>query len=214
MSYDYDLDAPLVAQVPPEVPYCAGLVVPPHVQQWGFVLRPRMFNVNSFTVQNSFGQPVVQVRGKLFSMHAKTLISTMDGAPILEVSRKVMGFHSTHYLKDPSGRTVATARRRLATMRPKIELYAGQAYDKPENLMLTMKGDFIGYRHSCVNARGEVVAKAIEMNPLNFGPTFFDSYLVDVASGVESLFILAMCIISEELHEERQRNNQSQMAYY
>jgi len=59
----------------------------------------------------------------------------------------MMGFLSTHYLRDPgTGSIDATVRRRCSTFRPNIQLHWGEKYEYPKSLMITMEGDFFAYR--------------------------------------------------------------------
>lgn len=214
MSYNPAFDGPLLQQAPPSKPFCERLVVPQHAGQWGFILQQRLFSLsgNDFTVRNLFGQDVVVVSGKMFSMSRRTMIRGVDGSPIVEISKKILGFHSTHYLTNPaSGKIIATARLRLSSFFPMIELYEGEAYDQPAALMLTLGGDVFGFRWSVINKYSQCVAKAVHTGGFAGGFNTYgynvcpDTYMVDVAAGVDSTFILALIIIMEEIHEERER---------
>jgi uncharacterized protein YxjI len=155
-------------------------------------------------VRNLMGQNVVVISGKVFSLSNSTMVRGVDGSPILEISRKMFGFHSTHYLTNPTtGKIVATARKRLGTFEPKIELYEGEAYDQPAALMLTLGGDIFGFRWSVINKYEQCVAKSVQTGGFFLGP---DTYMVDVAAGVDSIFILALAIIMDEILEQRRRS--------
>jgi uncharacterized protein YxjI len=200
-------------QAPPSKPYCPGLVVPQHAGQWGFILQPRLFSMsgNDFTVRNLMGQNVVVISGKVFSLSNSTMVRGVDGSPVVEIRRKMFGFHSTHYLTNPTtGKIVATARKRLGTFYPKIELYEGEAYDQPAALMLTLGGDVDGFRWSVINKYEQCVAKAVQtggffarLRQHFLGP---DAYMVNVAAGVDSIFILALVIIMDSIQEEQRRS--------
>jgi uncharacterized protein YxjI len=206
MSYNPAFDGPLMMQAPPSNPFCGGLVVPQHAGQWGFLLQQRLFSMsgNDFTVRNLLGQNVVVISGKVFSLSKRTMVRGVDGSPIVEISKKLVGFHSTHYLTNPTtGQIIATARKRLGTFYPKIELYEGEAYDQPAALMLTLGGDVFGFRWSVINKYDQCVAKAVQTGGFFMGP---DTYMVDVAAGVDSIFILALVIIMDEIQEARRRS--------
>jgi hypothetical protein len=147
MSYNPAFDGPLIQQAPPSKPCCDRLVVPQHAGAWGFILQQRLFSMsgNDFTVRNMLGQDIVVVSGKVFSLSRRTMMRSVDGSPIVEISKKILGFHSTHFLTNPAtGKVIATARMRISSFFPTIELYEGEAYDQPAALLFTLGGDIFG----------------------------------------------------------------------
>ena len=217
-QYSALLDLPITPRQPPDVPVCPELVVPPHQQQWGFILKPAMFSAtgNDFNILNQLGQPVAIVRGKYFSLHDKQMILNASGLPLLQMEKKLFGVHHTYYLKDPiNGMTIATIRSRLSLFTPIYELYRGEDYDNPQNFIWRMQGDFFSMRYSILDLNGPI-ARA-EANPFtqfnNFGINGFnynETYFVEVASGVESILVLAMCLVADEVRAEEMRRREEQ----
>jgi uncharacterized protein YxjI len=218
MSYNPAFDGPLIQQAPPCKPYwsCRS------TGAWGFILQQRLFSLsgNDFKVRNMLGQDVVVVSGKVLTLSRRTMIRGVDGSPIVEISKKILGFHSTHYLTNPAtGKVIATARLRLSSYFPRIELYEGEAYDQPAALMFTLGGDIFGFRWSVISKYNQCVAKAVHTSGFAGGFNTYgynimpDTYMVDVAAGVDSIFVLALVVIMEEIHEEREDSARSRSSF-
>ncbi len=217
-AYNVVADYPISPRQPPQVPICPELVVPPYQQQWGFILKPAMFSAtgNDFTVMNQLGQPIAIVRGKFFSLHDKQQILSPTGVPLLQMEKKLFGLHHTYYLTDPrTNMIVGTIRKRITLFTPVYELYRGEQYDDPNNLIWRMQGDFFSMRYSILDLNGPI-AKA-QANPFsqftNFGMNglnFNETYFVEVASGVESILALAMCLVADEVRAEQIREQQNE----
>mmetsp|Transcript_13643 Transcript_13643/g.22266 ORF Transcript_13643/g.22266 Transcript_13643/m.22266 type:complete len:265 (-) Transcript_13643:2030-2824(-) len=202
----------LVPQAPPATSMCPQLVVPNHTAQWGFRLRPRLFSLsgNDFTVKNHLGQDVVRIQGKLFSLSNKTMITGLSGGPIVEIKKKLFSLHNKHHLTDPrNGQIIATVKKRITFGYNEYQLYAGYENFSPGNLMFSMKGDIFGLNWTIVAPNGQCVARAVNpnalINDMLFQNRLLDEYFVDIAPGVDSLYVLALVLVAEEVHEEGQR---------
>jgi uncharacterized protein YxjI len=187
-------------------------VVPSHVSQWGFVLQPDLFSNsgNDFIVTNQDGRPIVMVRGKKFSLHDKRIIfSAKTRQPLLYLEKKLLGVHHTYHLIDPvHGEVViGTIRKRLRKHHNHavFELFRGEGTDR-KDLIWTMQGDFYNYKYFISDDYG-LVARAgsnphIRSTTLGKNDHNNDPFFVEVASGVEALLVLALCLVAEETRAE------------
>ncbi|MCR5413261.1 MAG: LURP-one-related family protein [Kiritimatiellae bacterium] len=75
------------------------------------------------TVKDMDGNDVLKVKGKMFSFRKQKFLTTMADEPLYTVRNKLLSlFGRTAFVLDPSGKTVATVRRKLLSLSSKFQV--------------------------------------------------------------------------------------------
>mmetsp|Transcript_18488 Transcript_18488/g.40016 ORF Transcript_18488/g.40016 Transcript_18488/m.40016 type:complete len:232 (+) Transcript_18488:71-766(+) len=202
---DLENDDPLISQVGKsnDLPYFKDMVVPETLETWGMFLQRSRFLWRSrhFTVTNTRGEKVLNVRGENGGfLNPLTQISGLDNRPIMTITSDWFSWRKIHYLVDPyTQRTVATARLSTAkSWQTTIKLFRKKHYENSSELLLEMRGSFSTFTWLILNNRGENIAR------VNGGATSRTKHYVEIAPGVDAMFVLALVLVAEELSESRQ----------
>jgi uncharacterized protein YxjI len=143
------------------------------------------------------------IREKMFRLGEDSDITNESGEPVLQVDGKIMSLHQRLILRDPAGREVAQVHRKLAAFRPTYEITIdgknvaevcqhlftpfGErlTIDVPGAGDMGISGDLFG--HEFTIQRDGQTAATISKRWLSLTA----SYAVDVAPGENDLLILA-----------------------
>ena len=143
------------------------------------------------------------IREQMFRLAEDSDITNESGQPVLQVEGKIMSLHSRLILRDPDGREVAQVHRKLAALRPTYEITIGgknaaevrQHLFSPFHERLTIdlpgagdmeiSGDVLS--HEFTIQRDGHTAATISKRWISLTA----SYAVDVAPGENDLLILA-----------------------
>jgi len=204
------LDLPITPRQPPATSIYPPMLAPQIGSQWGFVLRPAMFSITGedFRVTDQTNQHLANVSGTYFSIHDKqTIKNPTTGEHIIVMEKLILAVHKTYILKDVAGVVVATIMKKFTFFTQQFCLYRGEVCDD-STLLYTMMGDFFSFRYSIVDATGPI-ARA-QANPFSQLFNFNDneSYFVEVAPGIDSVLVLAMCLVADEVHAEQEKEQQ------
>jgi len=156
------------------------------------------------------------IRERFFRLGEDSEITDEHGQPVLQVDGKVLSLHNRLVLRDPGGREVAQVHRKLVAMRPtyRISIAGQQAAEirkrlftpfgdrftidvpGPDDLELT--GDLFDHEFS-IRRGGQTVATVSKR-----WFSMRDTYAVDVAAGQDDLLILAS-VLALDLAEDEER---------
>ena len=158
------------------------------------------------------------IRERFFRLGEDSDITDEQGRPVLQVDGKVLTLHDRLVLRDPAGREVAQVHRKLVALRPTYQISAGGqevaevrkhfltpfrdrfTIDIPGPDDLEMTGDL--FDHEYTIRRGEQTVATVSKRWFSVR----DTYAVDVAPGEDDLLILAS-VLALDLAEDREREH-------
>jgi uncharacterized protein YxjI len=156
------------------------------------------------------------IRERFFRLGEDSDITDEAGRPVLQVDGKVLTLHDTLVLRDPQGQEVARVRRRLLALRPTYEISArGQelaevrkhfftpfvdrfTIDIPGPDDLELKGSLLD--HEFTIRRGRQTVATVSKRWFSITET----YGVEIAEGEDWLVILA-AVLALDLAEDKER---------
>jgi uncharacterized protein YxjI len=157
------------------------------------------------------------IREKMFRLAEDSDITNESGQPVLQVDGKIMSLHQRLILRDPAGREVAQVHRKLAALRPTYEItidgknaaevrqhlfspfHERLTIDLPGAGDMEISGDVLS--HEFTIQRDGQTAATISKRWLSLTA----SYAVNIAPGENDLLILA-CVLALDLAVDRQRH--------
>jgi uncharacterized protein YxjI len=143
------------------------------------------------------------IRERMFRLGEDSDITDEAGRPVLQVDGKVLSLHNRLVLRDPAGREVGQVHRKLAALRPTYQIAIGGkdvaevrkhlftpfgerfTIDVPGPSDLELSGDLFSHEFT-IERDGQTVA-TISKRWLSMT----DSYAVDIAPGEGDVLILA-----------------------
>ena len=145
-----------------------------------YVIRERMFRLGEDSdITNESGEPVLQVDGKIMSLHQRLILRDPAGREVAQVHRKLAALRPTYEITI-DGKNVAEVRQHLFTpFRERLTI------DGPGASDLEISGDL--FSHEFTIQRDGQTAATISKRWLSLTA----SYAVDVAPGENDLLILA-----------------------
>ena len=158
-----------------------------------YLIRERFFRLGEDSeVTDEQGRPVLQVDGKVLSLHDRLVIRDPDGNQVAQVRRKLVALRPTYQL-EVGGEQAAEVRKRLFT--PFGDRFT---IDVPGPEDLEVRGDLFDHEFS-IRRGGETVATVSKR-----WFSLRDTYAVEVAPGQDELLILA-AVLALDLAEDRER---------
>jgi uncharacterized protein YxjI len=157
------------------------------------------------------------IRERFFRLGDDSQVTDEHGRPVLEVDGKVLSLHDRLVLRDPKGTEVAQVHRKLVALRPTYEVtVAGQevaevrkhlftpfrdrfTIDVPGPDDLEMTGDLFDHEYDI--RRGDQTVATVSKRWFSMR----DTYAVDVAPGQDDVLILAS-VLALDLAEDRERD--------
>ena len=157
-----------------------------------YVIREKMFRLGEDSdITNESGQPVLQVDGKIMSLHQRLILRHPAGREVAQVHRKLVAFRPTYEITI-DGKNVAEVRQHLFT-----PFHERLTIDVPGAGDMEISGDL--FSHEFTIQRDGRTAATISKRWLSLTA----SYAVDIASGVNDLLILAT-VLALDLALDRQ----------
>jgi uncharacterized protein YxjI len=156
------------------------------------------------------------IRERFFRLGEDSDVTNEQGRPVLQVDGKVLSLHDRLVLRDPAGQEVAQVHRKLVALRPTYRITVGgqQAAEVRKHLFtpfgdrftidvpgpddLEMTGDLLD--HEFTIRRGDQTVATVSKRWFSVR----DTYAVDVAEGEDDLLILAS-VLALDLAEDRER---------
>jgi uncharacterized protein YxjI len=161
-----------------------------------YLIRERFFRLGEDSdITDEQGRPVLQVDGKVLTLHDRLVLRDPNGQEVAQVHRKLVALRPT-YEVSVGGREVAEVRKRLFT--PFGDRFT---IDLPGPDDLEMTGDLLD--HEFTIRRGDQMVATIAKRWFSMR----DTYAVDVAAGQDDLLILA-CVLALDLAEDRERRQE------
>jgi uncharacterized protein YxjI len=157
------------------------------------------------------------IRERFFRLGEDSQVTDEHGRPVLEVDGKVLSLHDRLVLRDPQGTEVAQVHRKLVALRPTYEVtVAGQevaevrkhlftpfrdrfTIDVPGPDDLEMTGDLFDHEYDI--RRGDQTVATVSKRCFSVR----DTYAVDVAPGQDDVLVLAS-VLALDLAEDRERD--------
>jgi uncharacterized protein YxjI len=157
------------------------------------------------------------IRERFFRLGEDSQVTDEHGRPVLEVDGKVLSLHDRLVLRDPQGTEVAQVHRKLVALRPTYEVtVAGQevaevrkhlftpfrdrfTIDVPGPDDLEMTGDLFDHEYDI--RRGDQTVATVSKRWFSMR----DTYAVDVAPGQDDVLVLAS-VLALDLAEDRERD--------
>ena len=158
-----------------------------------YIIREKFFHIGEdSTILNEAGQPVLEVDGKVLSLHDRLIVRDMAGNEVVTIHRRLLALRPTYEISR-GGDTLATFRKRFFS--PFVDRFT---VDIPGPDDLEMTGSLFEHEYT-ISRAGQVVAA---VSKSWFSLT--DTYGVDIAPGQDDPLILA-CVLALDLAEDRER---------
>jgi uncharacterized protein YxjI len=156
------------------------------------------------------------IRERFFRLGEDSDVTNEQGRPVLQVDGKVLSLHDRLVLRDPAGQEVAQVHRKLVALRPTYRITVGGqqgaevrkhlftpfgdrlTIDVPGPDDLEMTGDLLD--HEFTIRRGDQTVATVSKRWFSVR----DTYAVDVVEGEDDLLILAS-VLALDLAEDRER---------
>jgi uncharacterized protein YxjI len=159
-----------------------------------YLIRERFFRLGEDSqVTDEHGRPVLEVDGKVLSLHDRLVLRDPEGTEVAQVHRKLVALRPTYEIS-VAGQEVAEVRKHLFTpFRDRFTI------DVPGPDDLEMTGDL--FDHEYAIRRGDQTVATVSKRWFSMR----DTYAVDVAPGQDDVLILAS-VLALDLAEDRERD--------
>ncbi len=157
-----------------------------------YTIREKFFRLGEdSTILNEAGQPVLEVDGKVLSLHDRLIIRDLTGNEVVNIHRRLFTLRPTYEITR-GGETLATFRKHFFS--PFVDRFT---VDIPGPDDLEMTGSLFEHEYS-ISRGGQVV---VVVSKRWFSLT--DTYGVEIAPGQDDALILA-CVLALDLAEDRE----------
>ncbi len=155
-----------------------------------YIIREKFFRLTEDSViQNEQGAPILQVKGKIFSLHHTLVLMDLAGNELATVNKQIISltpkFHITRH-----GEEAATVRKRLIS--PFVDRFIVDI-PGPDDLEIT--GSLFEHNFS-IERNGTVIATVSKQ-----WVALTDTYGVETAAGEDDVLILAV-VLAIDLTED------------
>ena len=158
-----------------------------------YVIREKFFHLGEdSTILNEAGQPILEVDGKVLSLHNRLVIRDRNGNEVASVQRKLLALRPTYEISR-AGQELATVRKHLIS--PFVDRFTIDV-PGPDDLHIT--GSLFEHEYT-ITRGGQLVAT---VSKRWFSLT--DTYGVDIAPYQDDVLILAS-VLALDLAEDRER---------
>lgn len=157
---------------------------------------------DDFSIKDMYGRAFFKIDRTYFSWRQKKTLLDLYGNPIWSMKHGFMRYT----VNDPQGNQVCTVQKtsffgRMAVQCTVTNRSTGQ------RLTITMKGDFFARQAGIfIGDKDHGICIAKLSHPITMTNTFSsrDEYFVEIAPGVDSSFIVLMCLVFDEIcHEDK-----------
>lgn len=158
-----------------------------------YLIREKLFHLGKdSTIMNEAGQPVLEVDGKVLSLHNRLIMRDMYGNEVANIHRRLIALHPTYEITR-GGQELAEIRKRLIS--PFVDRFI---IDIPGPNDLEITGSIFEHEFT-IKCGGQVVATASKR-----WFSLRETYGVDIAPDQDDVLILAS-VLALELAEDRER---------
>jgi uncharacterized protein YxjI len=163
-----------------------------------YQVREKLFRLGEDNdILNDAGQPVLQVDGKVFSIHGLMLVNDLTGAEVGRVSRKLVSWRPTYEIALTSGVTAELHQRFTGPFHPKWNFSVSGGEE------MEMSGNFTGHDF-ILTVNGQTVATVSKA-----WISLADSYGVDIVEGQNDLLILCG-VLALEAEQDRAEHDRGE----
>ena len=155
-----------------------------------YIIREKLFRLGEdSSIMNEVGQPVLEVDGKVLSLHNRLIVRDTRGNEVVRVQRRLITIRPTYeIIRD--GQELAEVRKHLIS--PFVDRYTVDI-PGPDDLYIT--GSLLEHEYTFTR-RDQVIATVSKR-----WFTVQATYGVDIAPGQDDLLILA-CVLALDLAED------------
>jgi len=158
-----------------------------------YVMSSKWSLVEHFIITDDSGSPIFDVRGNL-GLSQRLTLRDQSGRELAEIKKHLM---STGHDILMGGQCVAEVRH---------EGFFGEHYEIDSSFgRLTAKGSFTGWDYS-ISERGQQIATISRELALR------EKFSVDIVGGVNDVFVLAVVLTIDAIHDERRRSQRQAKA--
>lgn len=158
-----------------------------------YLIREKLFHLGKdSTIMNEAGQPILEVDGKVLSLHNRLIVRDMYGNEVANIHRRLIALRPTYEITR-GGQELAEVRKRLIS--PFVDRFV---IDIPGPNDLEITGSIFEHEFT-IKLGGQVVATASKR-----WFSLRETYGVDIAPGQDDVLILAS-VLALELAEDRER---------
>lgn len=160
-----------------------------------FIIKQKILSLSdSFVIHDENKNPAYKVEGRLFSFGDKLKIYNMNNEEQVYIEQKLFKLLPEYHLFE-KGQRVAVVKKEFTLFKPRFNI---ESISGP----YTVDGNLFAYNFRVLK-EGVVVAR---VDKAFFA--FRDTYSVDISSGQDEGFLLAVCIIIDQiLHDNNHNNN-------
>jgi uncharacterized protein YxjI len=155
-----------------------------------YIIREKLVRLGEdSSIMNEAGQPILDVDGKVLSLHNRLIVRDMGGNEVVRVQRRLITIRPTYeIIRD--GQELAEVRKHLIS--PFVDRYTVDI-PGPDDLYIT--GSLLEHEYT-FTSRGQVIATVSKR-----WFTVQETYGVDIAPGQDDVLILA-CVLALDLAED------------
>ncbi len=158
-----------------------------------YVIREKFFRLGEdSTITNEYGQPLIQVDGKVLSIHHTLVLRDLAGNELATVKKQVIAFGQTYHISR-YGQEAAIVHKKIIS--PFIDRFTVTIPGSDE---LHVTGSLL--EHNFTIKRGEQVVAIVSKQWISLT----DTYGVETAPGEDDLLILAT-VLAIDLAEDEER---------
>ncbi len=158
-----------------------------------YLIREKFFHLGEdSTILNEAGQAVLEVDGKVLSLHNRLIIRDRSGNEVASVQRRLLALRATYEIKR-AGQEAATVRKNLIS--PFVDRFTVDI-PGPDDLHIT--GSLFEHEYTFTRANQVVATVSKRWFALS------DTYGVEIAPGQDDVLILAS-VLALDLAEDRER---------
>jgi uncharacterized protein YxjI len=164
-----------------------------------YQVREKIFRLGEDNdILNEAGQPVLQVDGKVLTLHGLMLVNDLAGTEVGRVSRKLVSLLATYDITLAGGVNAEVHQRFSGPFHPKWTISVAAGAD------LEMTGNFSSHDF-VITGNGQTVATVSKA-----WISLADSYGVDIADGQNDLLILCSVLALEAEQDRSQEHNRGE----
>jgi len=160
-----------------------------------YVIREKFFRLGEdSTINDEFGRPVIEVDGKVFSIHHTLIMRDLNGNELATIKKQLAALSPTYHVTR-NGQEIAAIRKKIFS--PFVDRYSVDIAGSEE---LHVTGSI--FEHDYTIRRGNQVVATVSKAWISLTET----YGVDIAPGEDDLLILAT-VLALDLREDEERKD-------
>ena len=160
-----------------------------------YVIREKFFRLGEdSTITDEFGRPVIEVDGKVFSIHHTLIMRDLNGNELATIKKQLVALSPTYHVTR-DGQEIAAIRKKIIS--PFVDRFR---VDIPGSEELRVTGSL--FEHNYTITWGNQVVATVSKAWISLTET----YGVDIAPGEDDLLILAT-VLALDLTEDEERKD-------